>query len=73
LTRNAQTWPRGLNGLIGGEEDRIYLVIQSLGRPPPGLQFIAGMAFLERFYSVYDTENRRLGLATTQFMNAETD
>lgn len=31
-----------------------------------GLDFINGYAFLERFYSVYDTTNQRVGLAPTE-------
>jgi Eukaryotic aspartyl protease len=30
-----------------------------------GLDFINGYTFLERFYSVYDTSNKRVGFATT--------
>ena len=30
-----------------------------------GLDFINGYTFLERFYSVFDTTNNRVGLATT--------
>ena len=29
------------------------------------MDFINGMTFLERFYSVYDSTNNRVGLATT--------
>ena len=32
----------------------------------PGLTFINGYTFLERFYSVYDTTNRQVGFATTE-------
>jgi hypothetical protein len=31
------------------------------------MDFICGMTFLERFYTLYDTGISRLGLATTQF------
>ncbi len=70
LIPNAQIWPRTLNELIGGKEDNIYLVIQDIGQVD-GLEFIAGKAFLERFYSVYDTQNRRVGFAPTQYTMAE--
>jgi pepsin A len=30
-----------------------------------GLDFINGYAFLERFYTVYDTTNSQVGFATT--------
>jgi hypothetical protein len=32
-----------------------------------------GFAFLQRYYSVYDVTNSRLGLAATQLTNAETN
>jgi hypothetical protein len=32
-----------------------------------------GFVFLQRFYSVYDTTNSRVGLATTQFTQATTN
>ena len=38
-----------------------------------GLFFVDGFVFLQRFYSVYDTGNSQVGLATTQFTDAETN
>ena len=71
LTANAQIWPRTLNNVIGGKRDSIYLVVQDIGQASQsGMGFICGMTFLERFYTVYDTGNSRLGLAATQFTNA---
>ena len=32
-----------------------------------------GFVFLQRFYSVYDTTNTQVGLATTQYTTAETN
>ena len=69
LTPNAQIWPRALNAVIGGETSNIYLVSTDGG--PNAVNFIVGMAFLERFYSVFDTNNRRVGLATTAFTYAD--
>ena len=37
------------------------------------LFFVDGFVFLQRFYSVYDTGNSQVGLATTQFTDAETN
>ena len=71
LIPNAQIWSRALNELLGGKKDHIYLVIQDIGEQFPGLDFIAGMVFLERHFSVYDTQNHRLGLAPTQYTKAE--
>jgi cathepsin E len=72
LTRNAQILPRILNTFYGGTPDRIYLVVGELGNIP-GLNFICGMTFLQRFYSVYDTTNQRVGLAATPSTYADTN
>lgn len=74
LTPNAQLWPRSLNTQIGGTAGSIYLIVGNLGTPSgQGLDFINGYAFLERFYSVYDTTNQQVGLATTSYTNATTN
>ncbi len=71
LTANAQIWPRSLNTAIGGTSSAIYGVVSDLGtNSGQGLDFIFGYAFLERFYSVYDTANERVGLATTSHTTA---
>ncbi|KAJ3712474.1 aspartic peptidase domain-containing protein [Lentinula raphanica] len=77
LTANAQIWPRSLNTAIGGNADSIYLVVASIGKSSlrlhvngdgePGFDFIDGYVFLERFYSVFDTTNNRVGFANTAF------
>ncbi|KAJ7849362.1 hypothetical protein B0H14DRAFT_3452498 [Mycena olivaceomarginata] len=64
LAPNAQIWPRALKTAIGGSASSIYLV---------GLDFINGYAFLERFYSVFDTGNKRIGHTTTLFTTATTN
>lgn len=74
LTANAQLWPRSLNTLIGGTSGSIYLIVANLGTPTgQGLDFINGYAFLERFYSVFDTAGHRVGLATTPYTYATTN
>ncbi|KAH9889765.1 acid protease [Cubamyces lactineus] len=74
LTANAQIWPRAQNATIGGEDGKIYLVAADLGTSSgQGLDFINGFVFLQRFYSVYDTGNSQVGLATTPFTTAETN
>jgi cathepsin E len=71
MTPNAQIWPRALNSAIGGVAGAIYLIVGDLGAPSgQGLDFVNGMVFLERFYSVYDTANSRLGFATTPLTNS---
>ncbi|KAG2363836.1 aspartic peptidase domain-containing protein [Suillus spraguei] len=74
LTSNAQIWPRSLNTAINGAAGGIYLVISDLGsRSGAGLDFVNGYCFLERFYSVYDTTNSRVGFATTAYTSATTN
>jgi len=74
LTPNAQIFPRALNTQIGGSASSIYLIVASLGTPAgEGFDFVNGYAFLERFYSVYDTANRRVGFANTPFTTATTN
>jgi cathepsin E len=75
LTANAQIWPRALNQFIGGEQGRIYLVVNDIGSVDvgEGFDFINGYTFLERFYSVFDTGKQRVGLATTPFTKAESN
>ncbi|KAH9016897.1 acid protease [Lactarius pseudohatsudake] len=74
FTPNAQIWPRILNTAIGGTPGQIYLIVSDLGSPSgQGLDFINGFTFLQRFYSVYDLSNMRVGLATTDFTDAETN
>ncbi|KAF8155370.1 aspartic peptidase domain-containing protein [Mycena galopus ATCC 62051] len=65
LIPNAQIWPRALNRDINGTANFIYLIIGNSGEPSgKGLDFTNGMTFLERFYSVFDPSNERIGLAT---------
>ncbi|KAH9057471.1 acid protease [Lactarius vividus] len=74
LTPNAQIWPRVLNTAVGGTEGGIYLIVSDLGSPSgQGLDFVNGFTFLQRFYSVYDVTNSQVGLATTNFTDAETN
>ena len=68
FTANAQIWPRSLNSAIGGTAGNIYLIVADLGsNSGQGLDFINGQSWLERFYSVFDTGNRQVGIATTSF------
>ncbi|KAL0951625.1 hypothetical protein HGRIS_008306 [Hohenbuehelia grisea] len=66
LTPNAQIWPRSLNVNIGGSKNFVYSIVADLGsNSGTGFDFINGFSFLERYYSVYDTKNKRVGLAST--------
>jgi cathepsin E len=63
-----------LNTFIGGVAGDFYLIVGDLGtNSGEGLDFINGQTFLERFYSVFDTGNKRVGLATTSFTTATTN
>jgi len=74
LTPNAQIWPRSLNSKLGADANTILLIVGDLGNPSgSGFDFVNGLSFLERFYSVYDTTNKRVGLATTPFTTATTN
>ncbi|TFL03666.1 acid protease [Pterulicium gracile] len=66
LSPDAQAWPRIFNEAIGGTNDKVYLVIADIGDVTgTGLDFINGMGFLQRFYTVYDTQKRRVGISRT--------
>ncbi|KAI8578331.1 hypothetical protein K450DRAFT_281762 [Umbelopsis ramanniana AG] len=68
VTANAQIFPRKFNSLIDGDVNKIYLIVGDLkSAPSSGMDFILGQTFLERYYSVYDTSNARIGLATTEY------
>jgi|SRR6267154_950431 len=74
LTANAQIWPCSLNYEIDGSAGLIYLVVQSIGtNSGSGFDFVMGLAFLQRFYSMYDITNSLVGFATTPFTNAYTN
>jgi len=74
LTPNGQIWPRVLNTDIGGVAGDIYLIVGDIGNDSgSGLDFINGQTWLERFYAVFDTANKRVGFATTTFTTATTN
>ncbi|KAG1769317.1 aspartic peptidase domain-containing protein [Suillus placidus] len=74
LTPNAQIWPRSLNTHIGGSSTAIYLIVNDIGTPSgQGMDFVNGYTFLERFYSVFDTANSRVGFAKTSYTDATTN
>ncbi|KAJ7921942.1 aspartic peptidase domain-containing protein [Mycena leptocephala] len=74
LSPNAQIWPRALNTAIGGQAGKIYLVIADLGTTSgQGLDFMLGMTFRQRYYTIYDNTNKLFGLVSTAFTNATTN
>ena len=73
---NAQILPRSLNVLINGTSDGIYLIVQDISYSrlsEYGIDFFLGKPFLERFYTVLDSGNSRVGFAKTQFTEADTN
>ena len=71
LIPDAQLWPRSRNAEIGGTPDGYYLIVANIGsNSGQGLDFINGYAFLERYYSYYDTKDSKMGFATTKYTNA---
>ncbi|KAG1742328.1 acid protease [Suillus paluster] len=74
FTPNAQIWPRALNSILGGNDGQIYLIVSDLGSSfGSGLDFINGFGWLQRFYTVYDTGKKQLGIATTAYTDADTN
>ncbi|KAL5501258.1 hypothetical protein ACEPAH_9645 [Sanghuangporus vaninii] len=74
FTPNAQLWPRALNTAIGGSTNDIFLIVADLGsNSGEGFDFVNGMVFLERFYSVFDSANSQVGFATTAHTTDETN
>ncbi|KAH9834745.1 family A1 protease [Rhodofomes roseus] len=74
FTPDAQLWPRSLNEYIGGDPDGIYLIVSDNGAVAgSGLDFINGMGWLERFYTVYDVGNSRVGFATTSHTHSKSN
>ncbi|EIW85612.1 acid protease [Coniophora puteana RWD-64-598 SS2] len=66
LDVGAQLIPQDENEAWGGENGTQYGVVGGLGSPSgEGLDFIVGQTFLERYYSVYDAKNGRVGFAYT--------
>jgi cathepsin E len=75
LTPNAQIFSRAHNApMQGGDQESIYLAVQDVGTSfPPGVDFVCGMLFMDRFYTVFDNGNRRIGFAPTAFTYANTN
>ena len=72
LNRDAQILPQSLNALIGGDPNKIYLIVKDIGDIGPGIStFILGYAFLQRLYCVLDSANKRVGFANTEHTFAE--
>ncbi|KZV75451.1 family A1 protease [Peniophora sp. CONT] len=74
LTPDAQLWPRTLNTNVGGGADKLYLAMGDMGtNSTRGFSFTIGYTFLERFYTVFDSTNNRIGFAATAYTNAATN
>ncbi|KAF9275613.1 hypothetical protein BGZ88_002242 [Linnemannia elongata] len=71
ITPNALIWPREHNKAIGGDPGGIYLVVSDIGHPSgQGLDFIIGYRVLQRFYTVFDIANSRVGFAKTTYTDS---
>lgn len=68
VTRNAQIFPHAMSDQI--RPGIILLTVGKLGYVR-GMDFICGMAFLERFYSVFDSAHQEIGFAATPFTYAD--
>ncbi|KAI0762221.1 aspartic peptidase domain-containing protein [Fomes fomentarius] len=78
FTANAQIFPRKFNAALGGTSEFVYLVMGDIGaflldNVEDGLNFVNGVAFLERFYYAYDFASDMVGFAATPFTNAHTN
>ncbi|KAG2078836.1 acid protease [Suillus decipiens] len=68
LVPNAQIWPRSLNYNINGGLNDIFLIVKALETPTgAGKDFVLGYVFLQRFFTVFDGDKRRVGFARTTF------
>ncbi|GJE94124.1 A1 family peptidase [Phanerochaete sordida] len=71
LSANGQIWPQALSTALGGDSDHVYLVVGDLGSESgEGFDFINGYMFMQRFYTVLDQDNSRVGFATTQYTDS---
>ncbi|KAG6381827.1 acid protease [Boletus reticuloceps] len=62
----AQLIPKDQNTAWGGDVKKRYGVVNHLGSPSgQGMDFIIGQKFLERYYSVFDADSKRVGFART--------
>ncbi|KAG2078819.1 acid protease [Suillus decipiens] len=68
LVPNAQIWPRSLNNNINGGLNDIFLIVKALETPTGlGKDFVLGYVFLQRYYTVFDSDRRRVGFARTAY------
>ncbi|KAF8589852.1 acid protease [Ramaria rubella] len=66
FTANAQILPRVLTSGLSGGSNLTYLIVGDNGSQlGQGNDFTNGFTFLQRFYSVFDTPNSRVGFANT--------
>jgi hypothetical protein len=71
LIPDAQIFQPSVNTLIlaDASPDKIYLCVGPFNNTK-GWDITLGKAFIERYYSVFDTGRRQVGLAQTNFTNS---
>ncbi|GAA93793.1 uncharacterized protein L969DRAFT_43874 [Mixia osmundae IAM 14324] len=67
LTANAQLVPAADYAYFGLSTAYSYSYVNNYGSTGTGLDFILGQKFIERYYTVFDTTNHRIGFANTTY------
>ena len=72
INPNAQLFPRTFSPYIGGDAKHLYLIVNNLNSVlhTDSFEYIVGMTFLQRYYSIYDKDLSRVGFAKTTLTNA---
>ncbi|KAN0074477.1 Aspartic peptidase domain containing protein [Tylopilus felleus] len=64
LDVESQLLPEGMNTAWGGDAGKHYGIIVPIGHfSGQGFDFILGIPFLEKYYTVYDADKQRIGFA----------
>jgi len=63
FTPNAQLFPRDLLAEVGLNASATYLIVADGDTAGGGIDLVMGFVVLERFYSVFDTNNSQVGFA----------
>ncbi|KAF9579372.1 hypothetical protein BGW38_004400 [Lunasporangiospora selenospora] len=70
IPSSALLWPRDQNDDIGGDPNKIYLIVgDQKALSGQGMDFLIGYRILRKFYTVFDVEKDQVGFAYTSFTN----